>query len=1417
MHASLASIGRACTVEDEEPPETPTHSSIDSQTDYLEQCLRPIGWTARELVEKTIELLASLVHVWPYCDQTSRQYAESNCETEYGTVEAEQRRTTASHSITAPATTNAIVTNASISTKCKRGVAVPPVAEVHLDRLSRLHRLCELVRCTLRLDCMTGTYSELNSGLANLYTHSDNITHKEYELLEATLSDYSPAYSSPFPTQMGHSTRPDHHVMMMKHSGLSGTTGLRSSSPSSSGLALSASVYPYSHFCTPVVTNPSQLGELRVICESLRQCLTQLKRFFHEQQSTTRLLRHFPRETKSSLFHSPTQTVTVVTNRLTSATLLSAHHLVYSGLSLLAHADITRYTHGELWEMTRGIEELDILNRQLQIACRTAHSESLCKMLMETRILQKSTESVLGEITHFELLYDPVLVACSISVGYLFTLIAYQRSIRLANAIYQQLSAVRSFDRQDAKGSPGSSTASVAQSKCLTLVEAFRVYLNQNYDRTASEYLRNEYEFIAGFLDVLSQSTNLLYQVQKLKLICSAAAAAQAKKTELDRQHQRCRFAKPVAAHESSSHAVSVEGVHGILVKRVSTEKEPGSSGEGECTPVTKNDCAYNRTSRCVRKGSGSKKHTVSQYQETLHRAGTLDRYVATGSVNYPMSSNETLTNEDSKDVPKSGDACTSVLTEEPKTTTSTGTKKVVQWSDHREISTRHHVIGRFLEMTWRYTEIHLTSLFMCPPTLYVASEQASSFGGAFVRRPTGSDANVSGIGRRCTTISCLLMKPDHIRTLSGYIRELAKPDLFPVGLIPALRRQALRLEELAHRRCWFTSVRSNKIPIRESIQFPLVSFEHLSDDEATPGTYEDVDETHSVFSPDSEVHSPSKNNQSTARSIRISDDSSSEHRLQENCVMIYLRKIKNELDNMQPAVCPTCLFPHLICSSVLSGEFITILRLNVEILNHFSKDRNTVDRLVQSINEQLRKIDFYTPYKPTATFSAEQANQIDALLQSAYDLSRRMNSSVHRFYLYNKSLIEQLVLRMTCALNCTCSTFRIAQLFRIRELIEIFRYLAEVTMNAVFTDYWHPHQDSLHKLITENCSASASANPTQPCSELPTLKIRLPNGIRLARILGILIRQHYSLQQTYTAISDSIRICTLNYVAHFRQTLVGNTSSDDFEEGNSFFWRTPNFMDKFIHSLVTAIPPCSLATVPPDVPCSGEEQPATRASESTFTFCKFHQAVYEQIISKLFSHFCSEWLDQATESVDLQSTEHVSIEKLRSLLMEYRHGSSVELLAVICDCPEFQQLLSTTSARSGCKAVKTAEQELGASSHPMKAEMPSTSQSFQGTDVCVSPKCAKLSSSTTGISRHFPAVITPRSMKDRFASRLNAPGEALAALAEGVKNSIFIPIKQLTTPDSTNCNPPGTAIKPNATAEVVSSDTKSPSTGSET
>lgn len=188
--------------------------------------------------------------------------------------------------------------------------------------------------------------------------------------------------------------------------------------------------------------------------------------------------------------------------------------------------------------------------------------------------------------------------------------------------------------------------------------------------------------------------------------------------------------------------------------------------------------------------------------------------------------------------------------------------------------------------------------------------------------------------------------------------------------------------------------------------------------------------------------------------------------------------------------------------------------------------------------------------YKQTTVISAEQANQTDVLLQSAYDLSRRMNSSVHRFYLFTKSLIEQLTLRVTNGLDCTCTNNRnaneptylskiqlvvttVAQLFRIRELIAIIHYLSEATTDVIVKSYGHVHESHLPQLVSTNYLSSTSVTQSAAKSAVPvslleshstlsSLRLRLPNGIRLARILGVLKRLLNFMNQTRTVISVS-------------------------------------------------------------------------------------------------------------------------------------------------------------------------------------------------------------------------------------------------------------------------------------------------------
>lgn len=127
---------------------------------------------------------------------------------------------------------------------------------------------------------------------------------------------------------------------------------------------------------------------------------------------------------------------------------------------------------------------------------------------------------------------------------------------------------------------------------------------------------------------------------------------------------------------------------------------------------------------------------------------------------------------------------------------------------------------------------------------------------------------------------------------------------------------------------------------------------EQLLNDNIKSRAQKDGGKTRSVLSVVSEFHNSSTSPQICDQSIRPLGDSSCEHRPRENCAMTYLESLKPKSH-----VCPNCLAPQGISSIVLHGELLTILRLNMEIFNHFSKDRSAVDRLVESVNGRLNII----------------------------------------------------------------------------------------------------------------------------------------------------------------------------------------------------------------------------------------------------------------------------------------------------------------------------------------------------------------------------------------------------------------------------------------------------------------------------
>ncbi|VDP82650.1 unnamed protein product [Echinostoma caproni] len=315
----------------------------------------------------------------------------------------------------------------------------------------------------------------------------------------------------------------------------------------------------------------------------------------------------------------------------------------------------------------------------------------------------------------------------------------------------------------------------------------------------------------------------------------------------------------------------------------------------------------------------------------------------------------------------------------------------------------------------------------------------------------------------------------------------------------------------------------------------------------------------------------------------------------------------------------------------------------------------------------------FAIPCKQTAVINSELASQPDVLLQSAYDLSRRMNLSVHRFYLYVESLIPQLSSQLTCALTHSSGSVgpakpsfpsvilpviavTVAQLMQIGSLLEILFHTTQSVMEVIRANSSRLYEGHLPQLTSNslpvlaselnsnNCNSSSciAVTSNQPPSMLPILKIRLPNGVRLSRIMGCLKRLLALLEKTRSLIPESIQTCTELCITYFRLTLERNHTQhaemDACRTGRTPVWQTSAFMDTFVRDLLSTIPPCLEEVELIDHIKLDREERATKVSNVCSAICGFHQIIYNQVIGKLFAQFCSEWLSCIASTPDLLS-----------------------------------------------------------------------------------------------------------------------------------------------------------------------------------
>ncbi|CAH8555798.1 unnamed protein product [Schistosoma intercalatum] len=838
MHASLASIGRACTIqEDEDPPATSLESSFDvQQVDYIEQSLRSCTSSVDELVTLALSLCHS-IKILPNFNKIVLQ--EHPC----GIKQSDSVLNTDKYDNNKNQPSSALDEHINSSTINDPIICVHTSSNTSrnksddLNHLTYLHRFYLKLLNVVHLDTLNNTIKELSLGLLALLAHSETVLIKETNLLDCILSKFSISSNNIYSFQALYEKNScnilnDYHEFLL-------TTLLHFNDESGDDdIDDNSNGTPITGYTTTHYDYSSQLGELRILCESLRQCWTQMKRLANEQRNMQYRLNQINASNNcdtilTKLFLDAYRINSMYSKLLTLAIINSAQYLIYSGVSLLGYMELSRFTHDELWEMTRGIEELNILRGHLHNTFQIYRNTHLYKLICNdenvfhsAQILSPTTDTTsisstfkpLSQLISYNLLNDPVDVVFSMSVGCLFSLFAKQRSLRLAHLIYLHIYKFPKLFFSEPDNNHTTIDYNHNLSNKNLLQQEFQKFIQDNHGLLASDYLRNEYEFISNFLDILSQSTDLLYQVQKLQLVyTSAAATAQIRQVEAEQRLKTfsntnnldpCSVSSPTSSPSSSiSHAVSVEGKHGVLVRATSTNHPNMTEAKEIISKTPRKTDIHHRTNILP--------NYISRYQDALHRSSTLDRYVATGSAVSPYSSisNHTLgtdftklqsdnqTKPDDHNYKKDKNDSTIYTATESSSITDdkekerskprVNSKKGVQWSDHREVSTRHQIIGRYLEMTWKYSENTLTSLFL-------------STSSTIIKQRDGNGNNIT-VNEPKLCKSTLTMPSVELLRLGNNICQLTiTSDFFPTGLLPVLRKQALKCKEYAIWRNWY-------------------------------------------------------------------------------------------------------------------------------------------------------------------------------------------------------------------------------------------------------------------------------------------------------------------------------------------------------------------------------------------------------------------------------------------------------------------------------------------------------------------------------------------------------------------------------------------------------------------------------------
>ncbi|VDN09396.1 unnamed protein product, partial [Dibothriocephalus latus] len=414
-----------------------------------------------------------------------------------------------------------------------------------------------------------------------------------------------------------------------------------------------------------LTSEKTKISCVRNICEGLRQGLSLVSRtqaLLHKELGSLVDLDAFIRDPFQQHFQS----------LLLVSVLIAASHLVNAGLFLLTQSELSRYTHNDLWEITRGMEELSMLDEIVQEEMDLQRQQEIRHLLLCRSSLDDATRwnssALYSSLSRAGLLADPVDKLRPASVGHIIYLLAKYRSQVLAHYLSYLILQAPLIGRR------------CEESACSII---------------ALESVRCEYEFCSNFLDVTSQSTELLRNLRRLQRLTPAAAATEKGGGSSVRgilaKTRKKSTSEPLETVSEASvgkpSGVANEAVH---AKRCHFEgpSAPGSASavSGKCMPLSKTESMDN---------------FISSYMSPPPPGSTTDTQ-KTARTRTPRSAIQA--------------GCHLEFADESVGMT-TGKKRLIQWSDYSEVSLRHQVVGRYLQLVWTGTSSHFDANFqmICP------------------------------------------------------------------------------------------------------------------------------------------------------------------------------------------------------------------------------------------------------------------------------------------------------------------------------------------------------------------------------------------------------------------------------------------------------------------------------------------------------------------------------------------------------------------------------------------------------------------------------------------------------------------------------------------------------------------------------